>query len=315
MTGTILVTGGAGYIGSVAVKALLKKNYDVVVIDNLSKGLKKLVDSKAKFYELDLVDDLSKVFEENKIDAVIHFAAYKAVEESMENAVKYSDNISGTINLLNCMVKYSVKKIIFSSSAAVYGEANGVLSENHDTNPCNYYGFTKLECEKIIKWYSKVHGIGYVCLRYFNVAGDGGLRYLDPDAKNIFPIIMEVLVKKREKVVIFGKDYDTRDGTCVRDYIDINDLVDAHLLALDVDYNGIINLGTSKGASVKELVDWTSEVIGRQVPFEYGKRRAGDPAELIASNEKALKILNWKPKRTVKDMIKSTYDAYKESFE
>ena len=200
---TILVTGGAGFIGSVAVKTLLSNGYSVVVVDNLSKGKKDLVDSKAKFYELDLVDDLSKVFEENKIDAVIHFAAYKAVEESMENAVKYSSNITGTINLLNRMVEHNVKKIIFSSSAAVYGEEKGVISEDNETNPCNYYGFTKLECEKIIEWYGKVYGIGYVSLRYFNVAGDGGLKYMDPDAKNIFPIIMEVLVGKREKVVVF----------------------------------------------------------------------------------------------------------------
>ncbi|MBC8500726.1 MAG: UDP-glucose 4-epimerase GalE [Nanoarchaeota archaeon] len=309
---TILVTGGAGFIGSVAVKTLLSNGYSVVVVDNLSKGKKDLVDSKAKFYELDLVDDLSKVFEENKIDAVIHFAAYKAVEESMENAVKYSSNITGTINLLNRMVEHNVKKIIFSSSAAVYGEEKGVISEDNETNPCNYYGFTKLECEKIIEWYGKVYGIGYVSLRYFNVAGDGGLKYMDPDAKNIFPIIMEVLVGKREKVVVFGNDYDTRDGTCIRDYIDVTDLVKAHILALDVDYNGVINLGTSKGVSVKELVDWTSEVIGKQVPFEYGDRRAGDPPTLIASNEKALKVLNWKPERSVKDMIKSTYDAYKQ---
>jgi len=314
MAKTILVTGGAGYIGSVAVKVLVEKGYNVVVIDNLSKGSKELVHKKAKFYEADLVDDVSlgKVFVENDINAVILFASYKAVEESMKDAVKYSDNIKGTINLLNQMIKNDVKKIIFSSSAAVYGEPKkGIVDEKSPTKPINFYGFTKLDCENIIEWYHEIYNLGYVSLRYFNVAGDAGLNYVDPDAKNVLPIIMEVLFEKRDKLMVFGDDYPTRDGTCIRDYIDVNDLVDAHILALETDYNGVINLGTSNGVSVKELITLTEEVVGKKIPFIIGKKRPGDPPMLIASNKLAKKVLGWEPKRTVKEMIKTTYEAYK----
>lgn len=312
---TILVTGGAGYIGSVAVKALLDKGYSVVVVDNLSKGKKELVDSRAKLFELDLVDDLDSVFSEG-IDSVIHFASYKAVEESMTDAVKYSDNILGTVNLLNAMVKFNVKKIIFSSTASVYGMPSvDVLTEETPVNPINYYGFTKLECEKFISWYSKVYSIDFVNLRYFNVAGDGGLNYVDPDAKNIFPIIMDVLFGRRDKLVITGDDFDTRDGTGVRDYIDVNDLVEAHILALDADFKGVINLGTSSGVSVKELVKYTEEVVGQKIPVEIGPRRDGDPATVIASNKKAKEILGWEPKVEIKEMIRTTYEAYKAQLE
>ncbi len=311
---TILVTGGAGYIGSAAVKALIEKGFDVVIVDNLSKGKKEFVDDKAKFYETDLVDkeQLAKVFAENKIDAVVHFAAYKAVEESMDNAVKYSDNITGTINLLNLMVEHDVPKIIYSSSACVYGtpEQSPVDEDIPISAPINFYGYTKIANEQVIAWYSKVHNIQYVFMRYFNVAGDAGLSYIDPDAQNVFPIIMEVLSGKREKFIIHGDDYDTRDGTCIRDYIDINDLVKAHILALDINNNDIINLGTSNGVSVKELVDITIEVTGKDIKYEVGPRREGDPAIVVASNDKAKKILGWEPKRDVREMIRTTYDAY-----
>jgi UDP-glucose 4-epimerase len=315
MKKTILVTGGAGYIGSIAVKELIRQGYAVIVVDNLSKGLRKLVDPEAEFYMIDLTDKekLAKVFRK-KIDAVIHFAAYKAVEESMENPEKYCDNITGTLNLLNLMAKNKVKKLIYSSSAAVYGNPKcNPIDEKHPTEPINFYGFTKLECERFIEWYSKLHGINYVCLRYFNVAGDGGLGYVDPEAKNIMPILMEVIVGKRKKLTIFGNDYDTRDGTCIRDYIDVNDLIRAHVLALDAKDNAIINLGTSSGVSVKELVDAALEVTGKKIEVEYGPRRKGDPVALVASNEKAKKLLKWKPEKSVKDMIASTYEAYKKN--
>jgi UDP-glucose 4-epimerase len=310
---TILVTGGAGYIGSAAVKELISKNYEVIVVDNLSKGQRNLVDSKAKFYQIDLVDKekLSLVFKENNIDAIMHFAGYKAVEESMENAVKYSDNITGTINLLNLMVKYKVLKIIFSSSAAVYGVPDKkIIDEETPVNPINFYGFCKIECEKIIQWYNKVHNIEYICLRYFNIAGDCGLKYIDEDAQNIFPIIMNVITGKQDKLIIFGDDYNTEDGTCVRDYIDINDLVDAHILSLDCKENEIINLGTGKGYSVKELINGFEKVTEKKISFEIGKKRKGDPEALIASNTKAKDILNWNPKVNLNDMIYSTYQAY-----
>ena len=313
MMETILVTGGAGYIGSAAVRALIEKGHDVVIVDNLSNGKKKFIDSRAKFYEVDLVDkeNLAKVFSENKIDAVMHFAGYKAVDESMENAVKYSDNITGTVNLLNMMVKYKVNKIIYSSSAAVYGIPKEFLvDENCALSTINYYGFTKLASEEMIVWYSRIHEFKYISLRYFNVAGDAGLNYTDPDAKNVMSIIMEVLAGKRDKFVIYGDDYDTKDGTCIRDYIDINDLVDAHILALDAGENGVINLGTSTGVSVKELVDMTMEVTGKKLNYEVGPSREGDPAGFVASNEKAKKVLGWVPKRGIREMIKTTYRAY-----
>ncbi len=313
MKQTVLVTGGAGYIGSAAVKALIKEGYDVVVVDNLSKGVLRLVDPKAKFYEIDLVDKskLEEVFKKHMINAVMHFAAYKSIEESMENACKYSENIIGTINLLDLMVRYNVKRIVYSSSASLYGNPEyNPIDEDHPTNPINYYGFTKLECENTIRWYGKIHNMLYVSLRYFNVAGDSGLEYIDPNAVNIFPIIMEVIFGKRKNMVIYGKDYDTRDGTCIRDYIDVNDLVKAHILALDVNKSLVVNLGTSKGVTVKELVDAVIEVIGKPFNYEYGERRKGDPPALTASNEKAKKLLNWKPEKSIKEMIQSTYDAY-----
>jgi UDP-glucose 4-epimerase len=309
----ILVTGGAGYIGSAAVKKLIGENHQVVVIDNLLKGKKELVDQKAIFYQGDLVDKglLDNIFSEHQFDAVIHFASYKAAGESMKQLEKYSDNITGTINLLNVMVQYNVKKIIFSSSAAVYGEPQYIpIDENHPTNPINYYGFTKLECEKIIQWYSQLKGITGICLRYFNVAGDAGLNYVDPDAQNIFPIIMEVLINRRDQLTIFGNDYTTSDGTCIRDYVDVNDLVDAHILALDLKKSEVINLGSNSGTSVLELINTFETVSEQKVNWGFSPKRAGDPAKLTASNEKAKSSLNWKPKRNIKDMVKSTLIAY-----
>ncbi len=309
----ILVTGGAGYIGSVAVKALINEGHDVVVVDNLSKGCSQLVDPKAFFIEGDLTNKylLEQIFSAHLPEAVMHFAGYKAAGESMEIPEKYSDNLIGMINLLNCMVKFGVKKIIFSSSAAVYGEPKYVpVDENHPTNPINYYGFTKLEGERIIDWYSQLKGIVGIKLRYFNVAGDGGLHYVDPEAKNIFPILMDVLNGKRDKLVIYGQDYETPDGTCIRDYIDINDLVRAHLLALRLNKSEVINLGTSQGVSVSELVSLTEEVIGRKIKCEFGPRRSGDPAVLTASNVKAKKLLGWVPEKSIKEMVRSTLKAY-----
>jgi UDP-glucose 4-epimerase len=307
----ILVNGGAGYIGSACVKSLIEKGFEVIVIDNLSKGIRELIDKKAKFYEGDLVDEafVNKVFSENEIDAVIHFASYKAAGESMETPEKYSDNITGLISVLNSMAKYNVKKIIFSSSAAVYGEPEAVpVDENHRTEPINYYGFTKLIGEEIIDWYSDLKGMVGVCLRYFNVAGDAGLKYLDPDAQNVFPILLEVYTGKRDKFIIFGKDYGTKDGSCVRDYVDINDLVRAHILALDLSKSEKINLGTSNGVSVLELFNIFEEVSNSKFKLEFGERRGGDPAVLTASSEKAQKVLGWKPEKDIRDMISSTLE-------
>jgi UDP-glucose 4-epimerase len=309
----ILVTGGAGYIGSVAVRELIKAGHKVIVVDNLSKGNKRLVDKKADFYQGDLINPvfLEGVFSQHSFDAVIHFAGYKAAGESMYKPELYSENILGSINLLNCMLKHKVKKIIFSSSAAVYGNPEyAPVDENHPTRPINYYGFTKLKVEEIISWYANLKGLIGINLRYFNVAGDGGLNYVDPHAQNIFPLIMEVLSGKRKELTVFGNDYETKDGTGVRDYIDVNDLVRAHLLALKLDRSETINLGTSKGVSVKDLITWTEEVTGKKVNWKFGPRREGDPAILTASNHKAKKILGWEPQVNTKEMIRSTFQAY-----
>lgn len=309
----ILLTGGAGYIGSAAGKFLIEQGHEVIVVDNLSKGKKELINTKAKFYHIDLTNkqELSNVFLENKIDVVMHFAAYKAVEESMENAVKYSDNIIGTINLLNMMVKFNVKKIIFSSTAAAYESSDLPLNEEANTKPMSFYGFTKLESEKIIKWYSKIHNIQYIIFRYFNVAGDIGLKYVDPDAKNIFPIIIEVLNGKREKLTIFGQEYPTKDGTCVRDYVHLEDLIRAHSLALNINSNEIINLGSGKGYSVKELIEDFNKTLDKEIEYDSGPKRKGDPPLVLTNIDKAKQILNWTPEKTLQDMIKSTYEAYK----
>jgi UDP-glucose 4-epimerase len=313
----LIVTGGAGYIGSVCVKKLLDAGHEVIVIDNLSKGKKELISKGATFYQADLIDDtkIDIIFKQNKIDAVIHFAGYKAVGESMTNGIKYSDNITGTINLLNTMINNNVKKIIYSSSAAVYGIPDKkIIDEETPTIPVNWYGYTKLSAEQIIEWYHKIYGINFVSLRYFNVAGDGGLLYVDPEAQNVLPIIMEAVFGKRDSFTIFGNDYHTPDGTCIRDYIDINDLIDAHILSLNINESHIINLGTGKGYSVKELFDAVIRIVRRDISFEYGKRREGDPAVVVATNEKAKRILGWEPKVHLNEMILSTYESYKKSY-
>lgn len=310
----IFVTGGAGYIGSVAAKKLTDSGYKVVVIDNLSKGRRELVDSKAEFIVGDLLDKalLRQIFEKYKFDSVMHFAGYKDAGESMENPEKYSKNIVGSINLLEEIVKNNVPQIIFSSSAAVYGDPKYLpIDEDHPTNPTNYYGYTKLKIEEIIQWYARLKGFNYLILRYFNVAGDGGLNYIDPDAKNILPILMEILSEERQKFVVFGNDYETRDGTCVRDYIDVNDLVEAHLMGLNLKSNEIINLGTAKGYSVLELINAVEKVAEKKIEVEIGGRRLGDPASLVADFKKAKKILNWMPKVSLEKMIETTLKSYR----
>lgn len=309
----ILVTGGAGYIGSVVVRDLIDEGFEVTIIDNLSKGLKSLVHEKAKLLVGDLTNKefLEQVFSNNKFDAVIHFASYKDAGESMLNPEKYSDNIEGLLNLLNAMSKHDVKKMVFSSSAAVYGEPETkIITENHQKKPINFYGFTKLEGERILSWFYELKKINFTALRYFNVAGDGGLNYLDPDARNIFPIICEVISGKRDKLKIFGGDYETKDGTCVRDYIHVSDLSDAHIKALSLEGTHFINLGSSKGYSVLDLVKAFKQA-SKDFEFEIVDRRPGDPAMLVASNELAKKILGWEPKRDLKEMVESTLKAYK----
>ena len=310
---TILVTGGAGYIGSACVKALIGEGCKVVVVDNLSKGRRALVDVKAVFLEGDLTDRsfLEKVFSEHCFDAVMHFAGYKAVDEGEANPEKYSDNILGTLNLLDLMVSVGVKKIIYSSSAAVYGEPEYVpMDENHPLKPMNFYGFTKLECEKLVNHFSNQNDLIGVNLRYFNVAGDAGLNYLDPEPKNVLPLIFETVTGKRSSFTIFGKDYDTKDGTCIRDYIDVNDLISTHILALNLDSSETINIGSSKGTSVLELVETVQKVTGKKLNYSFGPRRSGDPSSVFASNERARAVLGWSPKVGIRETIETTWRVY-----
>ena len=309
----VLVVGGAGYIGSVVVKKLCDNNLEAVVLDNLSRGRENLVDKRAKFVKGDILDSdfLDSHFSQNKYDVVMHFAAAKDAGESMVNLQPYTNNIIGTSNLLKVMDKYGVKKIIFSSSAAVYGEPQSeIIDENHPTDPINYYGFSKLECERIFKWYKSQRDIDYVSLRYFNVAGDGGLDYIDPNAKNIFPIIAEVISGKRDKLEVFGNDYRTRDGSCIRDYIHVDDLAQAHIDALNVNGSEIINLGTSNGVSVLELIREFELVSGKNVNYSIGPRREGDSAILLASSKKAKDLLGWEAKKGLEDMVLSTWKVY-----
>lgn len=316
---SILVCGGAGYIGSHTVHQLIKNNEDVVIVDNLQTGHLKAVNPKAKFYKGDIRDHdfLDKVFSENKIEAVIHFAANSLVGESMTNPLLYfNNNVYGMQVLLESMVKHNIDKIVFSSTAAVYGEPKKVpILEDDETNPTNTYGETKLTMEKMMKWVNKANGIKFVSLRYFNVAGaleDGSIGEDHSPETHLIPLILQVPLKKREHITVFGDDYPTEDGTCIRDYIHVLDLADAHIKALNYlragNESNIFNLGNGKGFSVKEMIDATKEATGEEINVVLGGRRAGDPAVLIASSEKAHNLLNWQPKYTnVKDIIKTAW--------
>lgn len=303
---TILVLGGAGYIGSHTVYELIDKNEDVVVVDNLQTGHKEALHPMARFYQGDIRDEsfLDSVFEKEKIDAVIHFAANSLVAESMTDPLKYYDNnLYGTMVLLKSMVKYKIDKIVFSSTAATYGEPERVpIFEDDLTEPTNTYGETKLAMEKMFKWVSKAHGLRFVSLRYFNACGahvSGKIGEDHNPESHLIPLILQVPNGKRESIKIFGEDYDTKDGTCIRDYIHVTDLAQAHILAVKYLENGeesnVFNLGNGVGFSVKEVIETARKVTGHPIPAVVAPRRAGDPAQLIASSEKAKNILGWKP--------------------
>jgi UDP-glucose 4-epimerase len=309
----ILVTGGAGYIGSVTVKKLLDKGYKVTVIDNLLKGKKELIDKRAIFYKLDITNfsALENKLKGKKFDAIIHFAGLKDAGASMINPGLYQNNIIGIMNLIKIAPKLGIKQFIFSSSAAVYGEPKSdLLSEDHACNPTNFYGYTKLAGEQLLEWMRILNHIEYVALRYFNVAGDGGLNYVDPNAKNIFNVIGEVLCGRKKILEINGNDYNTLDGTCIRDYIHVSDLADAHIKALEIKGSHIINLGSEKGYSVLQIVSEFEKVLNKKIPYKFRGRRAGDPVTLIATSAKAKKILKWTPKLGLDDMVSSTWIAY-----
>lgn len=314
---TILVLGGAGYIGSHTVYELIDNGEDVVIIDNLLTGHEEAVHPKARFYKGDIRDKefLDSVFIKEKIDAVIHFAASSLVGESMEKPLKYYDNnLCGTKILLDSMVEHGIDKIVFSSTAAVYGEPERIpILETDKTEPTNTYGKTKLSMEKMFKWIGKAHGLRYVSLRYFNACGahvSGKIGEDHNPESHLIPLILQVPNGKREFISIFGEDYQTKDGTCIRDYIHVTDLAQAHILAVKYLQNDgesdIFNLGNGIGFSVKEVIETARKVTQNAIPAKVTPRRAGDPAKLIASSDKAKKVLGWKPQHAELDEIIST---------
>ncbi len=315
----ILVIGGAGYIGSHVVKALLANNFAVTVYDNMSTGQPCNLFTDANFVGGDIADEkkLHEVMAKG-IDVVIHLAAKKAVGESMTNPQLYAqNNISGTINILNAMTDCGVKNIVFSSTAAVYGMPKYLpIDEQHPVEPMSFYGFTKAEIERVMDWYSKLKDFHYIALRYFNAVGyaaDGSIRGKEKNPQNLLPIIMEVLSGKRKELQIFGNDYDTPDGTCIRDYIHVEDLATAHIAAVNElcarPVSHIINLSTGKGTSVLEMVHAAENVSGKKIPFKFAPRRSGDPAIVVADNSTARKILHWAPQYTdMKQIIQTTWN-------
>ena len=319
----VLVLGGAGYIGSHTVKALCEENIDVVVADNLVTGHIEAVDSRAKFYKGDIrdINFLDDLFSKEKIDAVIHFAAYSLVGESVTDPLKYYDNnLCGTKVLLESMVKNNVDKIVFSSTAATYGEPENIpILESDRTEPTNPYGETKLSMEKMFKWTANAHGLRFVSLRYFNACGadeSGKIGEAHNPETHLIPIILQVPNGQREFVSIFGNDYPTKDGTCIRDYIHVTDLAQAHILAVKYLMNGgnsdIFNLGNGVGFSVREVIETARKVTGHPIPVKDAERRAGDPAQLIASSEKAKKVLGWKPEHdSLEEIIASAWNWHK----
>ena len=302
----ILVLGGAGYIGSHTALELVRAGEDVIVADNLVTGHREAIPAGAKFYQGDLHDFafLDNLFQQEQIDAVIHFAAYSLVGESVTNPLKYYDNnLCGTRVLLEAMVKNHVDKIVFSSTAATYGEPEHIpILETDRTLPTNPYGETKLAMEKMFYWTAKAHGLRYVSLRYFNACGadkTGTIGEAHNPESHLIPLILQVPNGKREAISIFGTDYDTPDGTCIRDYIHVTDLAQAHILAVrylqDGGESNIFNLGNGIGYSVREVIETARAVTGHPIPAIESPRRAGDPARLVASSQKAREVLGWDP--------------------
>lgn len=314
----VLVIGGAGYIGSHMVRALLEEKHDVIVFDNLSTGYREFIPEGAPFIKGDLRNgaDIRGAFEEHTIDAVMHFAAASLVPESMSNPLKYYDNnVLACINLLKAMVEKKVKKCIFSSTAAVYGEPENIpIKENDKTCPANPYGMSKLMIENILKDASRAHDVSYIALRYFNAAGahpsgETGEKHV-PET-HLIPNILKTAKGEKSEVMIFGDDYQTPDGTCIRDFIHVQDLCRAHLLALKALKEGmksdVFNLGSGSGYSVKEVVRAAEVVTGRKINVKTAPRRPGDPARLVAGAERAQKVLGWRPELDLNEIIRSAW--------
>lgn len=318
---SILITGGAGYIGSITTKYFQEKGCDVIVVDNLNTGHRESVDVE-NFYKVDIRDKekLNNIFKSHKIDAVIHFAANSLVGESMTNpSLYYNNNVYGMICLLDVMKENNVKNIVFSSSAATYGDPiSKIIEETDPTVPKNPYGETKLAMEKIMKWYDLAYDMKYVSLRYFNAAGaskDSKIGEAHTTETHLIPLILQVPLGIREKIYIFGDDYDTDDGSAIRDYIHVEDLASAHYLSYKYLSEGnnseIFNLGTGHGYSVKEVIEAAEKVVGKNINKEITDRRAGDPAILVASNKKAKSILNWTPEHSsIEEILEDAWNFH-----
>ncbi len=317
----VLVAGGAGYIGSHVVLELLEAGHQVVVLDNLSSGHEINLFPAAHFAKLDLLDraGLQALFEVSRFDAVVHLAALKAANDSMHQPERYShQNITGSLNLIQAASAGGVRLFAFSSSAAVYGEPEYLpVDEQHPCRPENYYGFTKLQIEQQLAWFSRLRGMRCACLRYFNAAGydiEGRVRGLERDPRNLIPIVLEVAVGLRPQLDIFGQDYDTPDGTCLRDYVHVSDLARAHVQVLEHmaahDRDLTLNLGSDEGHSVTEVLKVAEQVVGHPLPHAYVARRAGDPARLIASSARARQLLGWSPRHSsLETMIASAWQV------
>lgn len=310
----LVVTGGAGYVGSVCTKVLIEEGHSVTVVDNFSTGNRDAVVPGATLVEGDINDVIDDVLSAGPVDGVIHFAARSLVGESVEKPDEYwRDNFGTSLALLNSMRKHGVSSLVFSSTAATYGEPERVpITEDMPTNPTNPYGATKLAIDYAISSYAHAYGLGATSLRYFNVAGAyAGYGENHATETHLIPLVLQVAQGTRDKILMFGDDWPTHDGTCVRDYIHIRDLADAHLLALESNSPGIhrvFNLGSGDGYSVTEVIDTCRAVTGHPIPAEVAPRRAGDPATLIASSEKAKEELGWNPSRT--DLTQIVSDAW-----
>lgn len=318
----ILVTGGAGYIGSHFVNLLASKNIDVVVIDNLCRGHKEAVHSNAVFEKYDILDfeNLYKALSFHKPDAVVHFAAFAYVGESVENPhLYYNNNVIGSFNLIKACKEVGVNKFIFSSTCSIYGNPEKIpISEDQKSNPINPYANTKLIIEKILNDFDVAYGMKYISLRYFNAAGadpSGLIGESHLPEPHLIPIVLETALQKRETVLVFGNDYSTNDGTCIRDYIHVNDLADAHLKAIDYLYkvgdSQVINLGTGIGNSVLDIINRAINITGKKINYRIVERRAGDPAVLVADFRKAEKLLKWKPNFSIDQIISTAWNWHR----
>ncbi len=321
----VLLFGGAGYIGTHVALAFQKRGDTVGIYDNFSSGLRDNIIPGSVVYEGDILNkDQLKAALADGWDAVVHLAAFKAAGESMTRPEKYSlNNITGSLNLITECVSAGVKGFVLSSSAAIYGEPTYLpIDEEHPKNPENYYGYTKLAIERHLEWYDKLKDLRFAALRYFNAAGydsNGDMMGLENSPANLIPVVMEAAVGKRDTLQIFGDDYDTKDGTGVRDYVHVTDLAEGHVMAVDYilanDESITVNLGSESGLSVLEILQESRKVSGREIPANFVGRRAGDPAKLVATSKKANDILGWYPKySSLESIIKSTWDVYKKNF-